>query len=177
MARIDAAEVRLRRERVPVLALIEDVLSIHREQLRGRRVAVSDGAAGLEVQADREILSKALEQFIDNACKYSAPGSAISVCADENLGEIVISIHNEWPAIRPADRERIFERFYRAEESRHAAAGTGSAVDRKKAAEAHGGRTGNQRRSWLVRRSFFRASAGSKETFMSQSHGRGSDCG
>ncbi len=145
MARIDAAEVRLRRERIPVLALMEDVVSIYREQLRGRHVAVSEGAAGLEVQADREILSKALEQFIDNACKYSAPGSAISVCADENLGEIVISIHNEGPPIRPADRERIFERFYRAEESRHAAAGTGLGLSiAKKAAEAHGGRT------WVV---------------------------
>ena len=145
MARIDADEIKLRRESIPVLALIEDVLSIYREELRGRQIVVSGSAAGLEVQADREILSKALEQFIDNACKYSAPGSPISVCADENLGEIVISVQNEGPPIRPADRERIFERFYRAEESRHAAAGTGLGLSiAKKAAEAHGGRT------WVV---------------------------
>jgi two-component system sensor histidine kinase KdpD len=145
MARIDAAEVRLRRERVSVLTLIEDVVSQYRDQLQGRRVAISDSAAHLDVYADREILSKALEQFVDNAAKYSTPGSPISVTADENLGEIVIAVHNDGPPIQPADRERIFERFYRSEESRHRAAGTGLGLSiAKKAAEAHGGRT------WVV---------------------------
>jgi two-component system sensor histidine kinase KdpD len=142
MARIDAAEVRLRRERISVLTLMEDVLSRYHDQLDGRHVVLPESAAQLEVYADREILSKALEQFIDNAAKYSTPGSPISVTADENLGEIVIAIHNEGPAIPPAERERIFERFYRSEESRHRAAGTGLGLSiAKKAAEAHGGRT------------------------------------
>jgi len=145
MARIDAAEVRLHRERVPVLTLIEDVLARYCGQLRGRRVEVSDGASQLEVQGDRKILLAALEQFVDNASRYSTPGSPIAVTAEENLGEIVISIHNEGPPIRHADRERIFERFYRAEESRHRAPGTGLGLSiAKKAAEAHGGRT------WVV---------------------------
>jgi two-component system sensor histidine kinase KdpD len=145
MARIDAAEVTLRRERVSVLTLIEDVLARYREQLHGRRLKVSDGASDLEVQGDRKILLAALEQFIDNALRYSTPGSPISVTAEENLGEIIIAIHNEGPPIRPAERERIFERFYRAEESRHQAPGTGLGLSiARKAAEAHGGRT------WVV---------------------------
>jgi two-component system sensor histidine kinase KdpD len=97
------------------------------------------------VWGDREILSTALEQFIDNAAKYSPPGSAISVSAEEKLGEIVIAVHNDGPPIETADRERVFERFYRAEESRHRAPGTGLGLSiAKKAAEAHGGRT------WVV---------------------------
>jgi two-component system sensor histidine kinase KdpD len=145
MARIDAAEVRLRRERVSVLTLIEDVLARHSEQLHGRRLEVSDSASDLEVHGDRKILMAALDQFIDNASKYSTPESPITVTAEENLGEIVIAIHNEGSPIRPADRERIFERFYRAEESRHRAPGTGLGLSiAKKAAEAHGGRT------WVV---------------------------
>lgn len=145
MARIDAAEVRLRRERVSVLTLIEDVLARYREQLHGRRIGVSNSARHLEVYGDREILATALEQFIDNASRYSTPGSPISVSAEENLREIIIAIHDEGPLIRPVDRERIFERFYRAEESRHRAPGTGLGLSiAKKAAEAHGGRT------WVV---------------------------
>ena len=145
MARIDAAEVRLHRERVPVLTLIEDVLARYSQQLHGRRVEVSDGASLLEVHGDRKILMAALEQFVDNASRYSTPGSPIAVTAEESLGEIIIAIHNEGPPIRPADRERIFERFYRAEESRHRAPGTGLGLSiAKKAAEAHGGRT------WVV---------------------------
>ena len=145
MARIDAAEVRLRRERICVLTLIEDVLSRYGERLHGRRVEVSDDAAHLEVYGDRKVLSTALEQFIDNASKYSTPGSPISISAGENLGEIVIDVHNEGPPIQPADKERIFERFYRTAESRHRAAGTGLGLSiARKAAEAHGGRT------WVV---------------------------
>ena len=145
MARIDAAEVMVRRERVRVLTLVEDVLGRYREQLQGRHVGVSDSASELEVYGDRKILAAALEQFIDNAAKYSAPGSPISVTAEEDLGEIAIGVHNEGPPIAPADRERIFERFYRTEESRHRASGTGLGLSiAKKAAEAHGGRT------WVV---------------------------
>jgi two-component system, OmpR family, sensor histidine kinase KdpD len=145
MARIDAAEVRLRREPISVLTLIEDVLSQYREQLHGRRVDVAGHAARLEVYGDRKVLSTALEQFIDNASKYSTPGSPISISAEENLGEIVIDVHNEGPPIQPADKERIFERFYRTAESRHRAAGTGLGLSiARKAAEAHGGRT------WVV---------------------------
>jgi two-component system sensor histidine kinase KdpD len=108
-------------------------------------VAISEDAAHLEVYGDRKILSAALEQFVDNASKYSAPGSPISVTAEESLGEIVIGVHNEGRPIAAADRERIFERFYRAEEARHGATGTGLGLSiARKAAEAHGGRT------WVV---------------------------
>ncbi|MGD0779002.1 MAG: ATP-binding protein [Candidatus Solibacter sp.] len=145
MARIDGAEVRLRWERVGVLTLVENVLARYREQLQDRHVAVAESASDLEVYGDRKILAAALEQFIDNASKYSTPGSPISVTAEEDLGEIVIAVHNEGPPIQAADRERIFERFYRAEESRHRASGTGLGLSiAKKAAEAHGGRT------WVV---------------------------
>ena len=145
MARIDAAEVRVRRERVVVLTLVEDVLARYREQLQGRHLGLPDSASDLEVYGDRKILAAALEQFIDNASKYSTPGSPISVAAEENLGEIVISVHNEGPPVPAAERERIFERFYRAEGSGHRAPGTGLGLSiAKKAAEAHGGRT------WVV---------------------------
>jgi two-component system sensor histidine kinase KdpD len=145
MAKIDAAEVRLHREPVAVLALMEDIVERYRGQLQGRRIEVSENPFGLEVYGDREILATALGQFIENAARYSTPGTAISVTAEENLGEVVIATHNEGPPIRPSDRERIFERFYRAEESRHRASGTGLGLSiAKKAAEAHGGRT------WVV---------------------------
>ena len=145
MARIDAAEVRLRRERISVLTLVENAMARYCEQLQGRGVAVADGVGDLEVYADCKMLSTAIGQFLDNASKYSTPGSPISITAEENLGEIVIGVHNEGPLIQPSDRERIFERFYRAEESRHWAVGTGLGLSiAKKAAEAHGGRT------WVV---------------------------
>jgi len=145
MARIDAAEVRLHRKRVSVATLIEQVLEHYSGQLHGRRVEVPDDGSHLEVYGDGEILATALGQFVDNASRYSTPGSPILVTAEESLGEVVIAVHNEGPPILPADWERIFERFYRTEESRHRAPGTGLGLSiARKAAEAHGGRT------WVV---------------------------
>jgi len=141
MARIDAAEVQLKRESLPVLTLVEDAMARHRERFEGRRVEIAEAVSGFEVQGDREILTDALGQFLDNASRYSTPGTPIQVGAEELLGEVTISVHNEGQAIRLADRDRIFERFYRAEGSRHRAPGTGLGLSIvKKAAEAHGGR-------------------------------------
>jgi two-component system sensor histidine kinase KdpD len=145
MARIDTAEVRLRREYVPVQDVIEEALVRSRLDLQNRQTNVPPVASRLRVYGDRELLATALEQFLDNAAKYSTPGSLISISAEEKLGEIVFAVHNEGICIRPADREGIFDRFYRAEESRHCTAGTGLGLSiAKKAAEAHGGRT------WVV---------------------------
>lgn len=121
---ISAATV-CKRERIGVLTLIEDVLGRYREQLVGRRVDISNIASQLHFYGDRSILSAAFQQFIDNASRYSTVGSLVSVTAKDELGEIVIAIHNEGPAIAPVDRERVFKRFYRAVESRHQSAGTG----------------------------------------------------
>jgi two-component system sensor histidine kinase KdpD len=87
----------------------------------------------------------ALRQLVDNAIKYSDPGTTITISAETagvpGKGEILISVHNEGPAIRAEDRERIFDRFYRSPGTEHRAAGTGLGLSiTKKIAEAHQGR-------------------------------------
>jgi len=84
----------------------------------------------------------ALEQFIDNASKYSTPGTPISVTAEEYLGEIVLGYTTRArPSSRPigsAFRPILSHR-------RIAASGAGNGLGlsiAKKAAEAHGGRAG-----------------------------------
>lgn len=142
LARLDARDVSVRRERILVLDLVEAITARCREELDGRVVNLAGCDSGVELHADPEMLGIALEQFVDNATKYSDPGSVITIAAEEKLGEIVISVHNQGAPIAPADREHIFERFYRAADSRHRASGTGLGLSIvKKIAEAHGGRT------------------------------------
>ncbi|MGA2184771.1 MAG: ATP-binding protein [Bryobacteraceae bacterium] len=144
MARIDAAELRVRRDEVSVSALLAKVVASCQEQLRGHPVEIS-ADADLYAHGDREMLATAILQFVDNAAKYSTPDSPIVVSAAETDGEVVVSVHNEGPAIPPAERERIFERFYRSAGARHGAPGTGLGLSIvKKTAEAHRGRT------WVV---------------------------
>jgi len=142
MARIDAAEVKVRRERIPVRLLLEEILTA---QPGGHRFEILTPAGEPVAYADPALLKTALLQLIDNAAKYSTPGSGITIRASESDAELIVSVHNDGPSIRAADREHIFERFYRAPDSKHRAAGTGLGLSiAKKTAEAHHGRV------WVV---------------------------
>jgi two-component system sensor histidine kinase KdpD len=81
-----------------------------------------------------------LTQYIDNARKYSAAGTPIKIAARVSHSEVVISVHNRGSIIRVEDRERIFDRFYRAPDLADSVLGTGIGLSIvKKAAEAHHG--------------------------------------
>lgn len=146
-ARLEGAEMRLRREEISVGELIDEVLEPFAGYLKNRppRIEIEDRDS--PVLVDTHLMEMALRQLIDNAIKYSNPGSTIRIAAaeaagaGEGEGEVVISVHNEGPAIRPEDRQRIFERFYRSPGTEHRAPGTGLGLSiTKKIAEAHRGR-------------------------------------
>jgi signal transduction histidine kinase len=64
----------------------------------------------------------------------------VKVAAWESHAEVLMSVHNFGPAIPISDRERIFQRFFRSDESKNMAAGTGIGLSTvKMAAEAHRG--------------------------------------
>ena|ERR1700733_8547758 len=140
-AKLEAAETKLRKEAVLIPQLIDDILAQHSDQLDGHPTQVSITNQRCATYGDRELLGTAIMQFIDNAAKYSPPGSPIAIAVDDRDGQILISVHNEGSEVRPEDRERIFERFYRSPGSNHRAAGTGLGLSiTKEAAEAHRGR-------------------------------------
>jgi len=145
MARIDPAQVKLHRERISIASLVESVVEGNNEQLRSHAIEVSMPPEGPFAFGDRSMLATALLQLLDNAAKYSSPGSKIRIEAREEDGEVLVSVHNEGPVIRVADRENIFERFYRSADARHSAPGTGLGLSIvRKTAEAHNGRV------WVV---------------------------
>jgi two-component system sensor histidine kinase KdpD len=103
------------------------------------RVCVPNGE--IPVFADRELILNSLVQLIDNAMKYSEPGSPIDVGLNIKPAAVVLCIRSKGLAVAPADRELIFERFYRAPETDHLPAGTGLGLSIvKKIVEAHHGR-------------------------------------
>jgi two-component system, OmpR family, sensor histidine kinase KdpD len=94
----------------------------------------------LMVRGDRDLLSMALTQFLDNAAKYSFDGTAVKVSAWESHAEVMLRCITSVRPFRSSDRERIFQRFYRSEGTRHLAAGTGIGLSTvMMAAEAHRG--------------------------------------
>jgi two-component system sensor histidine kinase KdpD len=107
-----------------------------RQRFRLRRVGDE-----IPVRGDRKLVQRALAQLLDNAFKYSIPDSPIDLRITVCETEVIAEVRNEGPAIAPAQRERIFDRFYRAPEARFGAPGTGLGLSIvKKIADAHYGR-------------------------------------
>ena len=92
------------------------------------------------VLADRELIVTSVAQLMDNAIKYSEPGSPIDVQFAITDLEVVLTVRNKGLVVAANDRERIFERFYRAPDTQHLPAGTGLGLSIvKKIVEAHQG--------------------------------------
>jgi two-component system, OmpR family, sensor histidine kinase KdpD len=99
----------------------------------GRRVLLDAGRA-LPVRAAPETLLQVLTNLLDNAAKYSPPGSPITIQARRRAGQAVIAVVDAGPGIPPGERERIFERFTQLESGdgrRGEGAGLGLSIARE----------------------------------------------
>ncbi len=77
------------------------------------------------VFADRELILTALAQLVDNALKYSLPGSPVEIGIHIQEGSVALKVRTQGLVVPTADRERIFERFYRAPGAQQFSGGTG----------------------------------------------------
>jgi two-component system sensor histidine kinase KdpD len=139
-AKLDAQELSVAHDEIVVGELVAQVLEGQSGRMGGHSVEVKVSNPQLTVRGDRELLSMALTQYLDNAVKYSYVGAAVEVSAWESHSEVLIAVHNFGPAVPLGDRERIFQRFFRSEGTMHLAPGTGVGLSTvKMAADAHQG--------------------------------------
>jgi signal transduction histidine kinase len=144
IARADSGQIQLNRAAVTVLPLLREVGSFVEilADDKAQRLVI-EGNEFLCVHGDRAILRQVVMNLLDNAIKYSPVGGGIfaRVTAAEDR-TLCIEVEDSGPGIATAHRDRIFDRFYRADEDRSrdsGGAGLGLAIA-KWGAEAHGGR-------------------------------------
>jgi len=77
------------------------------------------------VKADMVLIEQVLFNLVDNAAKYACQGSCIEITAGQEKGQVVIRVLDEGEGIPDADRERIFDMFYRVRRGDRQRAGTG----------------------------------------------------
>jgi signal transduction histidine kinase len=112
---------------------------------RGIRIEKDVPANLPPILADAEALGRALRNLMENAIKYGGAERWMRVRAEVmpngNRPEVAISVEDRGPGVRESDRKRIFEPFYRGEDSAStgaAGSGLGLALVRP-IVEAHGG--------------------------------------
>jgi two-component system sensor histidine kinase SenX3 len=99
------------------------------------------GDRGVWVRGDAQILVEAVSNLIVNAIVYSPRGSRVGVGVRAEDGVVEIAVSDQGIGIAESDRERIFERFYRADDARsRRTGGTGLGLSIvKHATQRHGG--------------------------------------
>ncbi len=96
------------------------------------------------VPLDYVLVGQALANLIENAVKYTPPGSTIQITAVQEGDAVVLAVSDDGPGIPPAAQPRVFDKFYRVTGGDTAptqGTGLGLAVVRG-VAEAHGGSAG-----------------------------------
>lgn len=93
-------------------------------------------------KADPDQVRQILINLLDNAAKYSPPTARFGVRASHGQDWVTVTVWDEGPGIPPAERERVFERFYRLDKARsRALGGTGLGLSIvKHLVEGYGGR-------------------------------------
>jgi two-component system sensor histidine kinase KdpD len=139
-ARLDAGDVAINVVSVGIGSLIDEVVSSLSDRLASMKVVINVPDEDLVLTCDRQLITMLLTQYIDNACKYSIYGTVITIRAIQTKAEVIFSVHSFGPLIPIADRERIFDRYYRASNSSNRAPGTGIGLAvAKRVALIHGG--------------------------------------
>jgi two-component system sensor histidine kinase KdpD len=124
MSRIESGALAPRRELVDVAMVIRSVIERCKKAFPGARTSVSVAADLPPIQGDGNLLAQALFNLIDNAQKYGGEAGAI-IHARQEGGDVVVTVTDEGPGVKPADLERIFEKFYRSGRIDARKAGTG----------------------------------------------------
>jgi two-component system sensor histidine kinase KdpD len=143
MAQLDAQQVELRRDVYPVGEVVEMALEKSKPLLTGREVKVQIPEQMPRVRIDLERIAEVLVQLLENAAKYSPPGTQITITA-EHAGKMVsLSVADRGPGIDDMEQSLIFEKFYRGRDQRYRVQGTGMGLAIARAiVEAHGGTIG-----------------------------------
>ncbi len=140
MSQIDAGTVRIDRAPLQVGSLVERVLDQFKTRAEGREVRVNIAPGLPAVMADPDLMALVLRQLIDNALKYSPPGSPIEITGESKEGRVILRIHDHGPGIPLRERDRIFEKFYRWQATASHIPGTGLGLYiAREITRAHGG--------------------------------------
>lgn len=142
LSRADAGRIHLDRRPLDLGALVRDVATDLAVLAEEKRQSLQVNVEGqIPVLGDAAMLQVALVNLVHNAVLHCPPGASIVVEARREDGRAVVDVRDDGPGIPAPHRERVFDRFYRVDQSRTRStggSGLGLAIARW-AVEAHGG--------------------------------------
>jgi len=126
LSRVEAGSFELNPEDVDLALLGQSVLDEFQAQAQSKQVALSfEGEDGPTAWCDEQRLVQVLRALIDNAIKYSPPGSSVRLTTTLEEKQAVVVVADDGPGISRSELPHVFERFHRGREERATTAGAG----------------------------------------------------
>jgi signal transduction histidine kinase len=143
LARIDAGALTLELRDAPLGELVAHCLRSLDAEARARDVALASRVhADPVVRVAPDKVERVLLNLVANAVRHSPPNGEVSVVVEPDSDHVVVAVEDGGNRLAPGSPQRMFDRFWRADESRtrsSGGAGLGLAIARG-LVEAHGGR-------------------------------------
>ena len=142
LARADAGLLELAREEIDLSLLLQEAGQHHLGLFASKNMHL-DMQVGddLHVNGDSARLERVVFNLLNNAFKHAPEGSTVTLSAKSAAGQAMVEVKDQGPGIEPEHLDHLFDRFYRADESRsriEGGAGLGLAIC-KRIIEAHEG--------------------------------------
>ncbi|GGM11852.1 two-component sensor histidine kinase [Streptomyces fumigatiscleroticus] len=143
LARLDAAEAQapLRPEDTDLAELVRQAADAFRAGHPDHPLTVTAGSGPVRLRLDPQRVRQVLDNLLTNAAVHTPPGTEVSVTVSVTPDTALVRVADAGPGIPAADRERVFDRFYRVDKARSRDRG-GSGLGLAVAASlvgAHGG--------------------------------------
>jgi len=131
----------LKRSRCDLRALIQEVVDSQRLQWQAQALRIKVEGDTAWIHLDREKMASALGNLLSNAIRFSPHGGMLSIRLSSDAHDVVIDVQDQGPGVAVADRDRIFEPFYRGtQQPEHDIRGTGIGLSIvQEYVAAHGG--------------------------------------
>lgn len=121
LAQVEAGSPKARFEVVDLAEVCRTVVDVFAPvaEAAGKAMTLKLGADDVPLQGDRALLAQMLSNLIENALRHTPSGSAVEVLLDHTLQGTTLSVCDNGPGIPQAEREKVRQRLYRLDRSRH----------------------------------------------------------
>lgn len=129
ISRIEAGITRVNKKPVSLTGILKEVLEVALPPAKEKNITLVDQIAPsfFQIDADRDMIYQASLNLVSNAIKYTPPGGTVkvSVDVDESTSQARVNVADTGVGIPPEAMAHLFEKFYRVEQNKAMAKGTG----------------------------------------------------